>query len=669
MYWFRSGDPIDVLPFLATLAAASAGGWLLARTLFRLEPRERLVTGAAVGLVLYLFMANLAGRWIEPGLAFGGSGLAVLLLGLAGTGRKGAAGWRQDLRSWPLLIGILAAMTLFTLMGRGLAILDDRKNVSIISLMAAGDIPVHFYMNPVELFRYHYGFQLLGASAVRLGGMFPWSAFDLAKGMVAALSLGLGYLVGFRLTHRSIGGWATAGTLLLAGGARWLLLLLPPGYVTSIDSSVELWGSAAANAGSLSTALTGPWVVEGGPPVPIPFAYVNGILQPHILTLQAGPISLAISIMLLMVLLPPRQRRWTGVPVLAALGATWALAWEAWFVLYAAGILLVALWTRAWRGGSPWRRMLWWATLSILLAGVVSLVQGGTITEMAKAVLTPGGASGVAGGTPIVSLRWPPAIVSSHLGELRLDRPVLWPLAVLELGGGVVAGALVLWRTPHWTRQRRMSIVVLIVASVIGFIAPILVRYSPDRDVTRFTAFSLLIWILLSVPVILQALRRSGRPVIRLAAGAYFVILNLAGVMVLGSLLTAMPRGVLTEDVASLDAGMASKLWDSLPENALVFDSRPWRAVPLTGRLTRTSDLNYEPLDSWLTLVRSPSPSALAGQGFTHVYADAQWWRGLPEASRAAFREDCVTLLMEGTDNGDNGFRRVFDITACTEAP
>jgi hypothetical protein len=368
-------------------------------------------------------------------------------------------------------------------------------------------------------------------------------------------------------------------------------------------------------------------------------------------------------------LLSPRQRRWTAVPVLAGLGAVWALTWEAWFVLYAAGVVLVALWTRAWRGGSSWRRMLWWTTLAVLVAGVVSLWQGGTITEMARALLSPGAPSGVAGGTPIISLRWPPAIVSSHLGELRLDRPALWPLAVLELGAGVLAAVVVLWRAPRWARQGRMSIVVLVVASLLGFVVPILVRYSPDRDVTRFTALALLTWILLSIPLLLQALRRWPRALTRLVAGAYLVILNLAGVIVLGSLMTAMPRGVFTEDVAPLDASMASKLWDSLPEGSLVFDSRAWRAVPLTGRLTKTSDLSYEPLDSWLALVQAPTPSRLVGEGFTHVYVDEQWWRGLPAESHISFEDNCVALVMEGEDNGDNGFRRVFDITACSGTP
>src|SRR3990172_9482356 len=231
------------------------GGWLLARAAFRLAPRGRLT----------------------------------------------------------VLAGMLAATLLFTVIGRGLAILDDRKNLSLISMMAAGDIPPHFYMNPVALFRYHYGFQLLGASAVRLGGLFPWSAFDLTKGFAAALSLGAAYLVGWRLGHRSAAGWVTAACLLFGGGARWLLLLLPPTFLAEASAHVVLWGSAASSADSLRLAMLGPWIIGGGPPTPIPFAYPSGILEAFVLGVQGGPGSLSRLFLCMGLLALPRLRGVAGV--------------------------------------------------------------------------------------------------------------------------------------------------------------------------------------------------------------------------------------------------------------------------------------------------------------------------------------------------------------------
>lgn len=297
------------------------------------------------------------------------------------------------------------------------------------------------------------------------------------------------------------------------------------------------------------------------------------------------------------------------------------------------------------------------------------MVQGGTITEMARSVLLPGKEPGVAGGAPILSLRWPPAIVSSHLGELRVDRPELWPVALAELGAGVLAGVFVLWRSFHWARRGRIEIAVLVAGSVVGMLLPAVVRYEPDRDITRFSAFALLVWIVFSVPLAVQGSRRWAKPLARALVAGYLIVLNFSGIAILAALMTAMPRGVLTEDVAPLDASMASRLWDTLPENALVFDSHAWRAVPLTGRLTKTSDLSYEPLPDWLALLRAPSPAELAAEGFTHLYVDEAWWRGLSPASQASFDDPCVLVVLEGEDNADNGFRRMLDIRACSTSP
>jgi hypothetical protein len=63
----------------------------------------------------------------------------------------------------------------------GMAVFDEPKNLSIVSMMAAGDIPPALY-ECGSRFRISLRVQLLGASLVRLGGLQPWSAFDLQPG-------------------------------------------------------------------------------------------------------------------------------------------------------------------------------------------------------------------------------------------------------------------------------------------------------------------------------------------------------------------------------------------------------------------------------------------------------------------------------------------------------
>jgi len=62
-------------------------------------------------------------------------------------------------------------------MNRGLAILDDYHNLPLVSMIAAGDVPPHFYLNPTNRLAYHYGLHLFSGSLVQQGGLFPWSAF------------------------------------------------------------------------------------------------------------------------------------------------------------------------------------------------------------------------------------------------------------------------------------------------------------------------------------------------------------------------------------------------------------------------------------------------------------------------------------------------------------
>ena len=232
MYWFRSFDLLHLLGLAAVAGSVWFGGMLLARHAYQLEREERLLTGAGIGLASYVTLANLLGHVLPPAAAFWGAGLAVLLGGVF-VGLRSPRSFvdRKDFRPWRQLLALALVALLATLIARGLGIFDDRKNLSIVSTMAAGDIPPRFYMNGIAYFRYHYGSQLFAAALMRLGGMFPWSALDLTKGLMAALGAGLAYLAGRRLTHSRIGGFAFALVALLASGSRYLLLAVPQGSV------------------------------------------------------------------------------------------------------------------------------------------------------------------------------------------------------------------------------------------------------------------------------------------------------------------------------------------------------------------------------------------------------------------------------------------------------
>ena len=139
MYWFRTGTPLSFIPWLAISLTWVIGGWLLATHAFRLEKRERLIVGVGLGLVPYLWFSNVLGHWLSPTPTFVLAGIIVLFIGVAFAwkGDRPVLDWRDFGIYRLILIGLVIAWVFFRI-GKGISLFDDRKNLSIISTMAAG---------------------------------------------------------------------------------------------------------------------------------------------------------------------------------------------------------------------------------------------------------------------------------------------------------------------------------------------------------------------------------------------------------------------------------------------------------------------------------------------------------------------------------------------------
>ena len=148
MYWFRDTNFFALLPWLALMLVWWLGGWLLASHCFELKRRERLLAGFGFGLLLYAWFANLLGHWLSAQLTYVLPALLVVLLGglawYLGE-REQVLDWRDVRRVWPWLLAGLTLVFFFVRVGKGLAIFDEGKNLSLISIMGAGDIPPRFF--------------------------------------------------------------------------------------------------------------------------------------------------------------------------------------------------------------------------------------------------------------------------------------------------------------------------------------------------------------------------------------------------------------------------------------------------------------------------------------------------------------------------------------------
>lgn len=668
MYWLIQTSTVIYLVIL--LAMIALGGWSLTNYAFDLRSRERLLTGIGVGLVGHLFLSNLLAHWLHPGNAFWLAGLLVLIAGLIPWLFKRASILDiRDLEIWPLVLLLFFSILIITFMGRGIAIFDDRKNLSIISTMAAGDIPPHFYMNPEYIFNYHYGFQLFGALLMRVGGLFPWSAFDLAKGIMASLAIVLAGIWGWRVTHSRLWGLVVATGVTFGSGSRWLLNFLPQSTLRAMSAQIDLWGAAASTVPSLYEGLISYWTIDGGPPLPLPFSYINGVLQPFILKLHKGPISLSLLILFLVLLLLEKRRNVAGTFLLGILFATWALAAEAEMILFGLGFVFLVLIKMAQSGiddfikNHDYRQ----TALALLGGGMISVFQGGTITETAKGLLGLRDGTGLGGGTGVggFELRLPPAIVSAHLGELQLTSPLQLLAGLLELGPAMLAGIVVIVCIGRWIRRGRMAESVLALSTLFGFIFPFFLRYDVDRDITRMSAYALMGWIILAIPVLEVWLRKHRSDWWKIGFGGWFGALIFGGLVVTASLLSAMPRAVFSYHLAPVDVQMTRLIWDRLPEDAVIFDSHEWRAVPVTGRATLSSADNTTFLPEWQELVDDPSPELIAAAGYDFVYMDEKQWKKLDDQMKDSYAVECVVLTAEAIDNEGQFFRRIYDIRAC----
>ena len=661
MYWSRTGDPIAILTTLLSLGLFTLGGWLLAAHVSWQPQRDRLPVGIALGLTLSIPLTALLAKALPLAVAWWCAAGLVLIVGAVAArhARKKPGLEIADIRAaLPSLLAFVMLTALFALINRGLAIYDDYHNLPLISTMAAGDIPPHFYLNPEKTLSYHFGLDLFAAVLVRSGGFFPWSAYDLTNALFLSLALVLGWHWFRRASGNTWIGLLGSASLAFVGGARWVLLALPESILSALNDGIALQGSALATGSNLPEALASPWVIEGGGPVPFPFAHASGVLTPLVQSMTgSGAFPVLIPVILLLIL--RRRANWKEIVLAGLILAALALTAETVFVVLLLGGIAAALLLNVQQGKLDIR---WWVLL--LGAGIVALFQGGVLTELARGMLTAltdtaASSSGYDG----FALHWPPAVLSVHFGRLSLFDPLQWLVALAELGPVILLGA---WVTRcAWRRLQEgdWPAGMFGLGAIVAFALPLVLHYQVERDTTRITAAALTIWMLLGIPWLWKSRSRRQRwmnalLILALSGGA------VSGVVLFVVSLQAIPVPQQSYFVGGMDARISRDYWDALPPEAEVFDPLPYRAVTLFGRPVTTHDALRHPLPAFDTLLRDFTPAAAAAYGFDFLYLDGTWyWRLSPE-QREAFQLECLALLEEQVDDmGD--IRRLYDVRSC----
>ncbi|GAB4483810.1 MAG: hypothetical protein OHK0031_07460 [Anaerolineales bacterium] len=701
MYLFSE---LSFFPFFILLILWTLGGWGLLSG-FRLTPRERLFLGLGLGLTAATLLANFLGRFLPISAAFWLAAWLPALFSLAPLVKSAFTSpkklnfslsslssslsllFSSSLHllfssSLPLLVSSSPSLLfssflplllfsslafLFTLMGRGLGIFDDYQNLPQISSLALGDLPPHFAFSPGLLWSYHYFLPLVAAQFTRLTNAAPWVALDVARGLTLALTLVYAAFLAYRLTASKIAAALSAAFLYLAGGARWILLLLPAAWLDRVSAAVTLIGSGAGSGDSLEAALYQPWKIQGQPPLPFPFLYGSG-LDPSLVLSHAGYGVSALMLILLILLLSGRGAGWHESSLLTILLAALALANEVTFALLYAGLTAAAIFwmisRRSWRLPPS----LWRLAPALMGGGLLALIQGGVLTGAALNLWARlNGAPAAEALYQVSFLLRAPTLLSAHLGSLSLLNPADWFAILAETGLTIFALPWVLRHALRLARAERWLEAAWL-ASIMPSLLTVFLEYTGNAGPTalsRISAHFLLVLKLYAVPLLWLWLKNR-REEWKIAALGWAFAACLSGIALFGAQLSAAPNPLYAEFLTSLDAQMYQNHWGKLQPGAWVFDPNPPRATTALG-LQTLSGSNYGPADNpvFLALMAAPSPAAFAAAGYRYLYLDEDFWQKYAESLNAP----CVQTLDDRQIFNSRGKilqRRVLlDVSVC----
>ncbi len=684
MYWFYVYKPVQILLWISITLLHTLGGWLITTHVFNLRSKERLLVGFGLGLTLYLWFCNLLGRWFDIKITFILSAIIVLIIGLLCSISKKPFLNIEDLRIWPWILTGLALIWVFLRVSKGTGLFDEYKNLALISIIANGEIPPRPYVGSNQLLGYHYGFHIWGASLMKIGGLMPWSAFDLSKSIIWGYTILLACLIGDRHIQNRWGAVISGIIMTFVGGTRYLLLLLPSKILLRINESIQLMGTSMF-LGDFTNAMVSGWLIDGGPPIEYPFAFLSGIHNPYVIA-HAGSTTLGRTIFFLFVLLAPQCKNIISILFMSIYLSYWSLTDEASYGLLSCGIVIYFVWQ--WVQEKQKKTILSREIIVLMVAFCiswgVSTVQGGTISEMVEDVVI--GLNPIPQNTVVsdsnepstnamvnitserpreilgFSIRWPPAVLSAHLGSIQIQTPLGIGVAILEMGLVVV---FLPWLSVQIFRRKSESIwieKILILTAWIGVIFPILFRWSSERDITRFTSFGIIIIVLLLL-VELPKVNKS-RKLISLYIGTISLSLMVfSGIVLAGTQLTAGPITMFSDGYDELDANIISQVWGKFPEKSKIFGP-VGRGNILTGQLTG-GIFGFPPGEErqiWEELSSRPSLRLLLANNFDFLYLD--------EKSDQIFKENlekeqCVSVFGMAEDDSKTKFSAFYDLRDC----
>ena len=260
------------------------------------------------------------------------------------------------------------------------------------------------------------------------------------------------------------------------------------------------------------------------------------------------------------------------------------------------------------------------------------------------------------------SIRWPPAILSAHLGNLSLFSWKGLLVALLEIGPAILFLPWLTKRILPTQNQSSWWDKALLFSAWFGLIIPIFIIYRSERDITRLTSFAVSITVYLMM-VYLIGEREKLKPITYNLGIISIGLMMFSGLVLAGTQLTAAPNTIFAHKYQDFDAKLLSQVWGKFPSDSKIYGS-VGRGSILTGQLTG-GIFSFPSGDErviWEQLETEPSLDAFLSNDFEFVYFDDDFNKKfITEANNS----DCVSVFASAQDLSGKHFTGFFDLRNC----
>jgi hypothetical protein len=528
---------------------------------------------------------------------------------------------------------------------------DDAGHAAMANLLATGHFPLRLPCNPSLRNGYHYGPNLLAAEVEIVTGLGPFAAVNVVKALAVTSVLMLAFVAGWQSVRRVAAGSLAVALLITAGPMLWFYLpLAQEGVARWIEVQQPALVPLVASAQLLASD---PWHLT---------ILTPGSISPNFAAAQRAmawtfaPFQILLVLALMEIAVAPQRRAFA---LAAVLGATGLMQPGALLILAPACALYATV--LIWRGLSG-RGFDRWTLGALAVAATLVVVQGGPVTDSLLDRLQ--GVVNPSTGFTFSPWRFPSC--------RSLDAPDL-TCVLLSVGNLGLVPFLLPWIALHLWRLGHSSRLILACGCAAAYLFPFFFRFDFfDWNIQRSITFAT--WtlaVLLAEPLYALLRARGAR---RWLGAALIVVVGLGGLLELGVVVDGRylqdESDLSRWSLGALDEQIAARWRGHLPRSSLVFDPkgcvadkvcRPAVLFGCYGASAREAVHFRKLTPTFARLLTDPTPEALRGAGYTHLYLDADWLKQLGPRAAAGLGRGLELLQDATTPTDTRALLRVCD--------